>query len=140
MWIAERCVMADGRGEKMMEIQTYKWWWLILGAAGGMGLSAFMAWNGGILKLYNDIPSLVGYLSAALLIYKIGIKVVNKFFEWANSFSYELYLIHMFVYAVSAYTMALYVPLAIRLTISFVFAYIVAWVYKKIIKEFIIKI
>lgn len=140
MWIAERCMMDEGGSRKLMDIRSYRWWWLLAGAVGGMGLSALMAWNGGVLKLYNDIPSLIGYLSVALLIYMTGIKVVNRFFELANEFSYELYLIHMLVYAVSAYTMALYVPLAIRLTISFVFAYIVAWVYKKIIKEFIIKI
>ncbi len=78
MWIAERCMKAGG--EKFMDVCTYKWWWLLLGAIGGMGLSAFMAWNGGILKLYNVISSLVGYLSIALLIYKVGVMVVNRFF------------------------------------------------------------
>lgn len=139
MWIAEKCMVLDEKGEHIMDIKNYRWWWLIIGAVGGMGLSAFMAWNGGFLKLYNDIPSLIGYLSVALLIFKIGIKVVNRFFEWANGFSYELYLIHMLVYAVVAYTTSLYVPLTIRLTFCFVLAYLTAWGYEKIINEFKIK-
>ena len=48
MWIAEKCIKADGKDVKFMDVDTYKWWWLLLGASVGMGLSAFMAWNGGI--------------------------------------------------------------------------------------------
>ena len=140
MWIAERYMIDEERGKKLMDIRSYRLWWLLVGAVGGMGLSAYMAWNGGLLKLYNDIPSLFGYLSVALIIYKVKVWFVNHFFEWASDFSYELYLMHMLVYAVSAYMMALYVPIAIRLTISFLFAYFVSWVYKKIINELIIKI
>lgn len=140
MWIAERCMMDEDREKKLMDIRSYRWWWLFAGAVGGMGISAYMAWNGGLLKLYNDIPSLFGYLSVALIIYKVKVRFVNRFFEWASVFSYELYLIHMLVYAVSAYTISLYVPVAVRLTISFLFAYLVSWVYKKIINELLIKL
>jgi peptidoglycan/LPS O-acetylase OafA/YrhL len=49
MWIAERCMKDDGRNKMLMDVSAYKWWWLIIGAIGVMGLSAFMAWNGGIL-------------------------------------------------------------------------------------------
>lgn len=127
MWIAERCMMADGRGKMLMEIQNFRWWWLLSGAVGGMGLSALMAWNGGMLKLYNDIPSLIGYLSVAMLIYKAGIKVVNKFFEWSNSFSYELYLVHLLMYAVVANLLASLIPIQTLMVIQFVGAYVVAY-------------
>lgn len=130
MWIAERCMMADGRGKMLMDIRNYRWSWLLAGAVGGMGLSALMAWNGGILKLYNDIPSLIGYLSVALLIYKVGIKVVNRFFEWANSFSYELYLLHSLVFVVTTYLLASVLPVYARLFIAFVAAYLLAYGYK----------
>ena len=123
-----------------MDIRNCRWWWLFAGAVGGMGISAYMAWNGGVLKLYNDIPSLFGYLSVALIIYKTKVWFVNRFFEWTSGFSYELYLIHMLVYTISAFMMNLYVPIAIRLTISFLFAYLVSWVYKKIINELIFKL
>ena len=130
MWIAERCIKTDGKGEKLMEIPAYKCWWLISGAVVGMGLSAFMAWNGGVLKLYNDIPSLVGYLSIALLIYKIGLKMVNKFFEWSNNFSYELYLIHSMVYNIIAYLLSSYFPLFVLLVVKIMAAYVLAYGYK----------
>lgn len=133
MWIAERCLMSDGKGQRIMDIKSYRWWWLVLGAIGGMSLSAFMAWNGGVLKLYNEIPSLIGYLSFALLIYKTGFKKVNRFFEWTNNFSYELYLVHSIVFVVVGYLLTSRIsdfPILALLTIEFVIAYIVAYVYK----------
>ena len=117
-----------------MNIETYKWWWLILGAAGGMGLSAVMAWNGGWLKLYNDIPSLIGYLSVALLIYKIGIIVVNRFFEWANSFSYELYLVHSLIFVVVAYFLKGTIPLYVEIVMSLIAAYVTGYYYSWFLK------
>ena len=154
MWIAERCLKPDGKatgscwgkrtsssgrallgngGEKLMDIQAYKWWWLIAGAISGMGLSAMMAWNGGVLKLYNDIPSLIGYLSVALLVYKVGVKVVNRSFEWTNSFSYELYLVHSLVFVVVGYLLTTSIssfPISALLIIKFVIACIVAYIFK----------
>jgi len=135
MWIAERCVKDDRRDRMLMDVSTYKWWWLLLGAAGGMGLSALMAWNGGVLKLYNDIPSLIGYLSVALLIYKVHVKVVNRFFEWANSFSYELYLVHSLVYVVVAYLFAAILPVPVLLTVKFAAAYLIAYGFKVLLQK-----
>ena len=135
MWIAER--IYEGR-DKMVDIKEIKWRWLLAGAIGGTGMSAFMAWNGGLLKLYNDIPSLIGYLSVALLIYKISVKVVNRFFEWANYFSYELYLLHSLVYAIVAYMVAGKIPLVLMLVVSFVAAYVIAYVYRLLTKRIII--
>lgn len=135
MWIAEK--IFEGK-VKMVDIKEMKWHWQLVGAIGGMGLSAFMAWNGGLLKLYNDIPSLIGYLSVALLIYKIGVKVVNRFFEWANYFSYELYLLHSLVYAIVAYMVAGKIPLVLMLVVSFIAAYVIAYVYRLLTKRIII--
>ena len=103
MWIAERCM--DSGNFKCLEVGKCRWWWLISGAIGGMGLTGLMAWNGGILKLYNDIPSLIGYLSVILLIYKIRLKGVNQFFVWASGFSYELYLVHSLTFDLVAFFM-----------------------------------
>lgn len=67
MWIAE--LIQKG---KDLDVQKCKWWWLMTSAVVGMTLTGIMAWNGGFLKLYNDIPSLLAYLSVLLLIYKLG--------------------------------------------------------------------
>lgn len=136
MWIAER--IHEGKS-KMVDVRKMKWLWLLLGAVGGMGLSAIMAWNGGWLKLYNDIPSLLGYLSVALLIYKFDIRWFNRFFEWANGFSYELYLIHSLVFAVIAYSLKGNVPLYLEILLCFIVAYIAGYCYSFLLKIIRIK-
>ena len=133
MWIAERSF--EDESAKMMNITNYKWWWLITASACGMAASAFMAWNGGILKLYNDIPSLIGYLSVALIIYKVGLTMFNRFFEWANSYSYEFYLVHKLVYVIMAYMLKTHLPVMVLLTISFVSAYISGYGYRILLKK-----
>lgn len=138
MWIAEKCMSTDGIGKRMMNIEAYKWRWLILGAAGGIGLSAVMAWNGGILKLYTDIPSLVGYLSVALLVYKTGIKMVSRFFEWASGFSYELYLLHSLVFTITAFIFADKITTYLVLIVSFVVAYTSAYLYRWLTKRIVL--
>ena len=132
MWIAERTF--KGR-LNLVDIKEIKWWWLLVGAIGGMGLSALMAWNGGWLKLYNDIPSLIGYLSLALLVYKIGNKIVNRFFKWANSFSYELYLVHSLVFTIVAYIVPERMPSLFLFTVSIFAAYLFAYIYRKFTKK-----
>ncbi|MFB2121345.1 acyltransferase family protein [Parapedobacter sp. 2B3] len=70
---------------------------LLVLAVVGITLTGISGASGGVLKLYNDIPSMVGYLSFALLIYAAGIKWLNRFFIYTNQFSYEWYLLHMLV-------------------------------------------
>ena len=108
MWIAEK--ISKGCWLELIDGRGLKWWWLLIGVIGGMSITGLMAWNGGALKLYNDIPSLMGYLSVMLLIYKIGVKVVNRFFVWASNFGYELYLVHSLVFVVTAYLLKGMIP------------------------------
>ena len=122
-------------GWKMLDVRDCQWWWLLGGVVLGMGLTGPMAWNGGILKLYNDIPSLLGYLSLMLMIYKLGIGTVNRFFELASGFSYELYLVHSLVFAVMAYFLKDTLPLAVLLTVSLVAVYVVGYGYDCILKK-----
>lgn len=51
----------------------------------------------GYWKSYNDIPSLVGYMSMALMVYKLSTNWVNRFFQYTNKMSYEWYLIHILI-------------------------------------------
>lgn len=47
----------------------------------GLGLTGVAGIVGGNWKSYNDIPSLVGYMSMALIVYKLSINWVNRFFN-----------------------------------------------------------
>lgn len=66
----------------------------------GLGLTGIAGFAGGIWKSYNDIPSLVGYMSMALIVYKVGVRWINRFFEYTNKVSYEWYLIHILIFSV----------------------------------------
>lgn len=117
----------------MLDVRECRWWWLLGGVVLGMGLTGLMEWNGGILKLYNDIPPLLGYLS--LMIYKLGIGTVNRLFEWASTFSYELYLVHSLVFAVMAFLLKDALTLAALLAVSLVTAaYAVGYGYDRFLK------
>lgn len=67
----------------------------------GLGLTGIAGFVGGIWKSYNDIPSLIGYMSMALIFYQVGVKWLNKFFEYTNKISYEWYLVHILVFTIS---------------------------------------
>lgn len=66
----------------------------------GIAITGVTGKAGGWLKLYNDIPSLMGYGGLALSIYSLNIKPLNRFFEYTCKFSYEWYLIHILIFGV----------------------------------------
>lgn len=122
-------------GSILVDPKLLKWWWLLAGAMVGVGLTGFMGWKGGILKLYNDIPSLMAYLSCLLMVYKLGIKYINKFFVWASGFGYELYLVHSLVYSIIIYFTGDILPLAVQLAVCAVGAYVTGWCYHEVVKR-----
>lgn len=136
MWLAQKYAENPER----FVIEQVKWIWILIGAVFGVGLTGFMGWKGGILKLYNDIPSLIAFLSCLLIVYKIGVKYINKFFVWASGFGYELYLVHSLVYSIMR-TLQLpcfgdgKVAAWLWLGVMFVVAYLVAFGYSWIIKK-----
>lgn len=109
-----------------------KKWELIVFAIAGIGLQAVMALSSDVLRIFNDIPALVGYSSLAMLLYS------NVFCKWVglkiSDFSYELYCVHILVIATIFYL----VPgdgLAIQIMIGIIslsISFIVAFEYKKI--------
>ena len=131
MWIAEKVKNSEWTEDKMMK--TLKIWHLILTMCVGMGLSAMMAWNGGILKLYNDIPSLVGYASMLLIVYKVGIKWVNSFFRYTSKIGYEWYLVHILTFIVVHHFMDGVLPMWIVLAICLLASYTMAFVFSKLL-------
>ena len=73
-------------------------------------------------------------MALMLLIYKIGVGGVNRFFEWASGFGYELYLVHSLVFAVIAFFLKGALPLAVLLPLSFAAAYVAGYGYNCILK------
>lgn len=127
MWMAEKVKLSGWTEEKIMA--RLKIGHLLLTMCTGMGISALMAWNGGILKLYNDIPSLIGYASMLLIVYKIGIKWVNSFFCYTSKIGYEWYLVHSLTFIVLHHYMDGVMSMWIILMICLVSSYIVALLY-----------
>ena len=107
-------------------------WILLIVALIGIGITGITGKLGGWLKLYNDIPSLFGYGCLALFIYAIGIKWLNRFFEYTCKFSYEWYLIHLLVFGIVFHFMSKGVISSI---IALVLSYAVAICFHKIVKK-----
>lgn len=61
----------------------------------GIGLQATLAIISDSLKLFNDIPAVLGYSSLALWFMEFNI--IKYFFQKISTFSYELFLVHILV-------------------------------------------
>ena len=133
MWLAKKYQEKAGS----FDIKNVSYLWLFVAIKFGVAMTGVMASKGGFLKLYNDIPSLLGYLSCALLIYKANIRLLNKFFIWTSAFGFELYLVHSLVYSIINTIGISAIPL--KLIISFVLAYVVAYVYHFVLSSNYIK-
>ena len=132
MWIAEKVKLAGWTEEKVMT--RLKIWHLLLTMCAGMGLSALMAWNGGMLKLYNDIPSLVGYTSILLIVYKFEIKLVNRFFCYTSKIGYEWYLVHSWSFIVVQHDVDGIMPIWMVLAVCLFASFFIAIGYDSILK------
>lgn len=96
---------------------------LLTGIMGGMGFP----W-----KLYNDIPSLIGYTFLALILYKIGIVPINRFFSYTNKFSYEWYLVHILIFQIVMYLLEGRATVVVTFCICMVVSYLVAMGYAQL--------
>lgn len=85
---------------------TAKWKYLIPACVGGIVLTGIMGWMGTPWNLYNDIPSLIGYMSFAIIIYRLGHGIINSAFLYTSRFSYEWYLIHILVFQILIFMLA----------------------------------
>lgn len=127
MWLAEK-VKTKGYEDASL-VGKLKFSTLVITTVVGMAITGLMAWNGGYLKLFNDIPSFVGYISALLLIYKIGIKFINRFFESSSRIGYELYLVHCLVFEILHYAFDGLIPVWVILALCIFLSYAVAYAY-----------
>ncbi len=62
----------------------------------GIGLQAVMAVSSEALKIFNDIPALLGYTALALLL--MNIPVIRSSGIRLSAISYELYLVHILIF------------------------------------------
>ena len=115
-------------------IKVPSYWALFVAMFIGLGLTGLTGFVGGIWKSYNDIPSLVGYMSMALIVYKLGVKWINRFFAYTNKVSYEWYLVHILVFSIYFEFARGVLPFYADWMILMVASYGVAIGYHKIIK------
>ena len=119
----------------IFDSKKWSWIWLFSIFFICMILTGTMGWLGGVLKLYNDIPSLFAYLSMALIVYKFSFEYINKTFIWTNTFSYELYLVHSLVYALIIYSLSSVLPSYIIIPICIVSVFALAYLYEKLLRK-----
>lgn len=116
-------------------IPTYKWL-IPIGVIGSV-LTGITGVYGGILKSYNDIPSLFGYMSLSLFLYKIAIKPINNFFTFTSKVSYEWYLVHMLIFGCcNYYLQQTELPIIIQALIGLFLSYLCAIIYHQILHKF----
>lgn len=102
----------------------------------GLALTGFTGIKGGIWKLYNDIPSMMGYLSALLIIYKLEVKFINNVFKFTNKISYEWYLVHILVFSCTSYCLRQFeTPIVIIAIVSLILSYSIAFLYHLILRK-----
>ncbi len=102
---------------------------LIVFATVGMALQLVMALSSESLKLFNDIPALVGYISLALLVMKFDF--IRQICIKISDFSFEFYLVHIIVFSsvfhfIRPYGIEIQFPGAI---LAFVLAVIIGYLY-----------
>lgn len=66
----------------------------------GLSITAITGLSGGVFRLFNDIPTVIGYGSLAILIYSFNNKFINNFIIKISKISYELYLVHILVFSI----------------------------------------
>ena len=101
---------------------------------GGLGLTGVTGFVGGFWKSYNDIPSLVGYMSMALIVYKMSINLVNRFFQYTNQVSYEWYLIHILIFSIYFKFARGILPFYADWVVLMLVSYVVSIWYHKVLK------
>ena len=83
------------KGFKFWEIKKTR---LLLLAFFGIALYGLLALEFGVYgNVLNDVPALFGYTALSLLIYRLGIPVINRFILFPEKISYPLFLIHLFI-------------------------------------------
>ena len=124
--------LAELYHKKPETLTVPKWKHLVPACIAAMALTGVMGMAGFPWKLYNDIPSLIGYTSIALIIYKTDIKAVNRFFSYTNKFSYEWYLVHILVFQITRHFLNGHAPFAVEIGLCLALSYLMAMAYGRL--------
>ena len=107
---------------------------LLVCAVIGILIQGFTGIKGGYLRLFNDIPALLGYGSLALIICRLSIKPLRRLLLFISSISYEWYLVHVLVFtAVFCVKPADAVTELFMCILAFALSILAAWIYKKVL-------
>jgi peptidoglycan/LPS O-acetylase OafA/YrhL len=72
--------------------------YLPLGLLGTAVMVGIVLKAGELGRVFNDVPALLGYTALCVFAYHVADKFVpplRNFFQWVNSFSFSLYLVHI---------------------------------------------
>jgi len=129
-------------GMKLAEIYYYKnlpsiklpsLIYLVPIAIAGIVLTGLSGIKGGWLKAFNDIPSLLGYLSLLLITYKLFSNIWKRFIIFTNQISYEWYLVHILVFTCCAHFLTIQ-SIWISAFVSLIISYFIAFLYSRLLK------
>lgn len=103
------------------------------------GISGIMGYMGGVYKLFNDIPSLFGYLFCAVFLYSLHIRAINSFFVFTNRISYEWYLVHVLVFSCIFHYFEQYLSMIEIFSLSLIASYLAGLLYNYLLRATIYK-
>ena len=112
---------------------------LLIAAVAGIGLQGALAFTSDVLRLFNDVPGVIGYTAMALLL--MDIKPIKWLCTKISDFSFEYYLVHMLVFSnIFYFIKPESLPMQIALGLVSIFIALAAGsVYSKIVKKIINK-
>lgn len=96
-----------------------------------LALYGLMALKGGALSAFNDLFGAAAMGGICLLLYRI--KCLRPVFVWINGFSYELYLVHVLVFATCAQLLSPHLPNPVWCLLALVITFPVALGYSKLL-------
>lgn len=129
MWMASKADLIEQQITKLPCLTV------TLVAIACLAISGAMGILGGVFKLFNDIPSVFGYLACLLLVYKAGIDPVNRFFIFTSKVGYEWYLLHGLVFAAQEKLLP-NIPPILKIALCFVSSYFCAFGFNCILRKF----
>lgn len=129
MWLAQKYYDGNWYARELLK-GDLRHSFLVLCAIVGMVVTVFMTWYNE-WKLFNDVPSLLGYGSVLLLMYDSPMRYsrIKRFFIWSSGFWWELYLSFSLSYTVVAHYVCGWAPVWVYWIVALPFAYGVAWLY-----------